>query len=94
MKPHHKIYFDFFGITPGASFRCEICGRVATNHDIHHIERRGMGGRKGADVIENLMALCSYARGEESCHVKYGDKKKYKKMLKRIHEAFLELGVQ
>lgn len=35
---------------------CEVCGSSAK--DIHHIEPRGMGGRKSKDVIENLMALC------------------------------------
>ncbi len=35
---------------------CRFCGNQAV--DIHHIDPKGMGGRKGADVIENLVALC------------------------------------
>ena len=39
---------------------CEVCGSKA--QDIHHIEPRGMGGRKSKDVLDNLVALC------RSCH--------------------------
>jgi 5-methylcytosine-specific restriction endonuclease McrA len=56
---------------------CEVCGTQAV--DIHHIEARGMGGNKNADVIENLMGLC------RKCHIEYGDKKQYKEFLKDIH---------
>jgi len=54
--------------------------------DIHHIDARGMGGGKDADVIENLMAVC------RSCHEKYGDKKEYKEFLKRIHSQKIHRG--
>jgi 5-methylcytosine-specific restriction endonuclease McrA len=57
---------------------CEVCGSQAV--DIHHINARGMGGSKEADVIENLMGLC------RKCHIEYGDKKQYKDFLKDIHE--------
>ena len=79
MKPHTKIYFDFFGITPGDFVPCEICGKEAK--DINHIEPRGMGGdpQGKKDTIENLMAVC------RECHVKYGDKKQYKLWLKSVH---------
>lgn len=40
---------------------CENCGAVAV--DIHHVERRGMGGSKEKDWIGNLIALC------RSCHI-------------------------
>ena len=60
---------------------CEVCGSRAV--DIHHIEARGMGGNKEADVIENLMALC------RNCHIQYGDIKQHKEWLKRIHEKKL-----
>ena len=56
---------------------CEVCGAQAV--DVHHIEARGMGGNKKADVIENLMGLC------RKCHIEYGDKKQYKEFLKDIH---------
>jgi 5-methylcytosine-specific restriction endonuclease McrA len=51
--------------------------------DIHHIERRGMGGTK-QDKIENLMALC------RKCHIEKGDKKQFKKELKTIHNKLIE----
>ena len=56
---------------------CEVCGAQAV--DVHHIEARGMGGNKKADVIDNLMGLC------RKCHIEYGDKKQYKEFLKDIH---------
>ena len=40
-----------------------------------------MGGSKENDVIENLMALC------RECHLKFGDKIKYKQMLKIVHKS-------
>lgn len=58
---------------------CEVCGTRAV--DIHHIEARGMGGSKHADVIENLMALC------RKCHVEYGDRKDIKDWLQGIHDT-------
>ena len=39
---------------------CEVCGSKA--QDIHHIEPRGMRGRKSKDVFEKLVAL------SRSCH--------------------------
>ena len=41
---------------------CTTCGTKAV--DIHHIERRGIGGSKNKDYIENLMGLC------RDCHDK------------------------
>jgi hypothetical protein len=56
---------------------CEVCKAKAV--DIHHINARGMGGTGTKDTIENLMALC------RTCHVKYGDKKKFIEILQDIH---------
>jgi 5-methylcytosine-specific restriction endonuclease McrA len=56
---------------------CEVCGSQAV--DIHHINARGMGGSKTADVIENLMGLC------RKCHIEYGDKKQHKEFLMSKH---------
>ena len=77
MKKHSKIYLDYFGYDTSDFIPCEICGAKAV--DIHHIEPRGMGGSKTKDVIENLQALC------RSCHIKYGDKKQYKDLMKTVH---------
>lgn len=52
--------------------------------DIHHIERKGAGGSKTLDRIENLMALT------REQHKKYGDKKQYKSFLYIQHEKFLQ----
>lgn len=84
MKKYKKIYYDYFDYFPGEFIPSEISGLPAV--DIHHIECVGMGGgdRSKYDVIENLMALTR----EE--HIKYGDKKQYKKWLKELHLKFME----
>jgi 5-methylcytosine-specific restriction endonuclease McrA len=82
LKPHVKIYLSHFGYTSADFIACEVCGSMAV--DIHHIEARGMGGSKEKDTIENLQALCRY------CHVKFGDKKHYKELLKEIHKERLK----
>ena len=76
MKAHVRIYLTAAGKL-GDRMQCEMCGREAT--DIHHIQRRGMGGSKTADRAENLMALC------RQCHEQYGDKRQYKEMLQARH---------
>lgn len=81
MKKHVAIYLKAAGLSEGENVFCEICGAYAT--DIHHIERRGMGGSKHKDVPENLMALC------RNCHDKYGDKAQYKQMLIGRHAGVM-----
>lgn len=81
MRKHTKIYLDYFGYDDSDYIQCELCPNPAV--DIHHIDARGMGGRKSADTIENLMALC------RKCHDKYGDKKQYKEFLKQKHKEKL-----
>jgi hypothetical protein len=78
MKPHTKIYFNYFGYDVTSFIPCEICGKMA--NDIHHIHARGMGGSKQADNIENLMALC------RNHHIEYGDKKQHIDFLTQIHK--------
>ena len=80
MKNYTKIYMIFFDYGIEDFIPCEICGERAV--DINHIECRGMGGSKNKDNIENLMALC------RECHIKFGDKKQYKSILKNIHIDF------
>lgn len=83
MKPHTKIYMDYFGYTVADFIACEVCGNKAV--DIHHIEARGMGGSKKKDYIENLQAVC------RKCHELYGDKKEYKDKLKEVHLKFMQI---
>ncbi|MFY7937714.1 MAG: HNH endonuclease [Flavobacterium sp.] len=83
MKEHTKIYMKYFGYGLEDFVGCEVCGNKAV--DIHHINRRGMGGSKNKDTIENLMAVC------RMCHEKYGDKKEYTELLKETHRRFIEI---
>ena len=78
MKKHTKVYLDHFGYDKSDFIPCEVCGAQAV--DIHHIEARGMGGSKHADVIENLMALC------RKHHEMYGDRKQWKEWLQKLHD--------
>ena len=82
MKKHTKIYLDYFNFDELDYIPCEVCLSPAV--DIHHIDARGMGGSKTKDTIENLQAVC---RG---CHLRYGDKKQHKELLKKIHAIYLE----
>ena len=70
MKPHTKLYLDYFGYDSSSWIACELCGDTAI--DINHIFPRGMGGTKKKDVIENLVACC------RQCHILKGDKKQYR----------------
>ena len=76
MRKHTKIYLKFFNYIADDFIPCEVCSSRAV--DIHHIDARGMGG-SNKDDINNLMAVC------RNCHIKYGDKKKYKEWLQQIH---------
>ncbi len=52
MKPHTKIYLDYFGYYEGDFIPSEVSGKPAV--DIHHIIPKGRGGK---DEIGNLIAL-------------------------------------
>ena len=82
MKKHTKVYLNHFGYIGEDFIPCESCGARAV--DLHHIFRRGMGGSKSADTIENIMALC------RKCHIEYGDKKQYMEFLKEKHKDKLD----
>lgn len=82
MKNHTKVYCSHFGYILDEFIPCEVCGARAV--DLHHIFRRGMGGSKSADTIENIMALC------RKCHIEYGDKKQYMEFLKEKHKEKLD----
>jgi len=77
MKKHVKLYHESFLYEPGDWIGCEVCNNTAV--DIHHIEPRGMGGSNEKDTPENLQALC------RECHSYFGDKKKFKNILKIMH---------
>ncbi|MDB0602151.1 hypothetical protein PL373_13530 [Tenacibaculum maritimum] len=84
MKQHIKIYFDALGLDPYDNRQeCELTGFIGVV-DIHHIQRRGMGGSKKLDRIENLMAL------NRKDHDYLGEKQHFKSMLFRKHMHFLE----
>lgn len=86
MKNHIKVYHETFNHEPGDWIGCEVCDATAV--DIHHINPRGMGGSKEKDAPENLMALC------RECHIEFGDKKKYKNMLKIMHREKIKNTIE
>ena len=81
MRPYTRLYMTKMGYDESDFIPCEICKAKAV--DIHHINARGMGGTGTKDVIENLMALC------RTCHVRYGDKKKFIDILQSIHNEMI-----
>jgi 5-methylcytosine-specific restriction endonuclease McrA len=83
MKPHVKLYLNYFDYDTSDFIPCELCGARAC--DIHHINARGMGGDPLGykDVIENLQALC------RKCHHLYGDKKQHLPRLQARHKEIL-----
>jgi len=85
MPNHSEVYNSYFGYEKGDYRPSEITGKPGT--DIHHIDARGMGGRRSADAIENLICLTR----EE--HVFFGDIKKYKDWLRRVHNHFTETRI-
>jgi hypothetical protein len=58
MLKHTKIYLSFFGYGEQDRIPCEVKGCTNRGVDVHHIQRRGMGGSKEKDYIENLVGLC------------------------------------
>lgn len=77
MVKYKQIYIDYFDYDVGEFIPCEVCHAPA--QEIHHIQRKGMGGSKTKDYIENLMALC------RRCHDKFGDRNDAKEFLRKIH---------
>ena len=81
MKKHTKIYLKYFNYALDDIIQCTVCNRQAV--DIHHIERRGIGGSKNRDYIENLAALC------RDCHDKAERNKEFNLMVKKRHLKLL-----
>ena len=77
MKKHVKIFLQNFGWGEQDFIPCLMCGQRAV--DIHHIERRGMGGSKTKDKIENLAELCRH------CHLLAEESKEFNKQVKIKH---------
>ncbi len=81
---------DYFGYTIADYMPCEIPDCYAPCGDVHHIQRRGMGGRGNAeaqdesDDIKNLMGICT------PHHDKFGDKKEFKPWLRQVHLKFMK----
>ena len=73
---------EHFGFGEQDFIPCEICGTRAV--DIHHLERRGMGGSTTKDHIENLMALCRKHHLICEADLDYNEK------AKQIHFYYLE----
>ncbi len=57
MKKHVQIFLESRNRTGHEPMKCEWCFKRPIA-DVHHIERRGMGGSKTKDYPENLIGLC------------------------------------
>ena len=79
---HIEIYDSYFGYDREDYKPCELFD--IPGHDVHHIDARGMGGRKSADVIENLMRL------NREIHDVVGDITKWKPTLRLAHSFFMK----
>ena len=84
MKNHTKIFIKYFNIGQDEMILCEYCKTNYTNQ-VHHIDRRGMGGSKKKDVIQNLMGLCL-----DPCHELAEAEKLDEEMLWEIHKQNLK----
>jgi len=87
MKKHTKIWLESRGhylpnmISDDLNVLCEYCNRRLVV-DVNHIRPRGMGGRRGKDVPENLIGVCRW------CHNEFEAKRISKEqMLKKVEEV-------
>lgn len=77
IKNHVKIYLNHYNYGEEDIIICECgCGKIA--NQIHHLVKRGMGGSKTRDNIENLIALTM------KCHEKADTDTKFNNKLKSI----------
>ena len=77
MKPYKLIYMKHYNYGIDDLILCESCGAVAV--DIHHIDRKGMGGSKLKDHISNLIALCRGCHTRAHSSVEFNIKLKERK---------------
>jgi len=84
MENHIKIYYKAFGYDLNEIDKIYVPSEISDTqyNDIHHIISRG---KKGADRIENLMAV---TRQE---HIDYGDNILYMVLLLKIHQRHLQI---
>lgn len=79
MKPHIKIYLNYFGYGEQDFIPCTNPECSCKAVSIHHIDKRGMGGSRNKDYIENLAALCM------ECHTKADNNKEFNEMIRYNH---------
>ena len=93
MKIHTKVYLYYFGYGEQDNILCEIPGCADAGVDIHHVEPKGMGGRKtymlngkecDINAIENLIALCR--KDHEKAHAGIYSKE----YLRSVHKQTME----
>jgi hypothetical protein len=83
MQNYQKQYLDFFGIDEYDVVEELNLRPVGGKADFHHIDARGMGGRKSKDSPINIQVLF------RSDHDRLGDIKKEKATLKALHFKFV-----
>jgi 5-methylcytosine-specific restriction endonuclease McrA len=79
MKNHVRVYLKFWGYAVSSlsqeKIPCDYCQKL--NTEVHHISKRGSGGRKKKDTPENLVALC------RTCHTMADHNKEFNDMVKK-----------
>jgi len=80
MQRHTRIYMIFFDYGEQDYVPCEMCGQRCK--DVHHIDRRGMGGSDEKDYIENLAGLCREHHDKAEAEPEYNEMVKFKHMKK------------
>ena len=86
MKPHVRIALRARKLSGCEDWPCEVCGKpgLVGLMDVHHIEPRGMGGRKNANTPDNLIICC------RECHSKaHGPDPLDRNMLRKHVETVL-----
>ena len=80
MKKHVKVFLDFWDLGEQDFIVCLGCEKAQAT-DVHHLERRGMGGSKKKDVPDNLAPLW------RPCHTLADTNKQFNKEIsEKLHE--------
>ena len=92
MKKHVKIALQARRIGSGSIWPCELgCGKnivIPDGAHVHHIDGRGMGGNKYADIPENLAILCVDCHNEAE---KRTTDEEFKQALKNTVKVIIEM---